>query len=148
MKILSVRQPWAWLIVNALKDVENRGRICNHRGELYIHASKTYDDTANFERIKRMINDPTAYEKFLDAPMQENGILLGGIVGKVQMISCVTESDSPWFEGQYGYVFKKPEVIPFRALRGFPGIFEINSAGTLNEPYLFFSHLRKHHAKT
>jgi hypothetical protein len=39
MRALSVRQPYAWLIVAGLKDVENRSRRLRHRGPLLIHAS-------------------------------------------------------------------------------------------------------------
>ena len=36
---LSVRQPWAWLIVNGVKDIENRLWRTHHRGPSLIHAS-------------------------------------------------------------------------------------------------------------
>lgn len=40
MKVLSVRQPWADLIVSGPKDVENRARRSNYRGPLlFIHPS-------------------------------------------------------------------------------------------------------------
>ena len=38
MKILSVRQPWAWLLFNG-KDIENRTWRTSYRGPLLIHAS-------------------------------------------------------------------------------------------------------------
>ena len=38
--VLSVRQPWAWLLCENLKDVENRNWKTNYRGTLYIHAGK------------------------------------------------------------------------------------------------------------
>ncbi|WP_292721956.1 DNA cytosine methyltransferase [Nostoc sp. JL34] len=41
MKALSVRQPWAWAIIHALKNVENRGWPINYRGDILIHAAKT-----------------------------------------------------------------------------------------------------------
>ncbi|MEH2033227.1 MAG: ASCH domain-containing protein [Nostoc sp.] len=41
MKALSVRQPWAWAIIYALKDIENRGWPINYRGDILIHAAKT-----------------------------------------------------------------------------------------------------------
>lgn len=47
MRVLSTRQPWAWLIVRQVenlddkKDVENRNRRTNVRGEILIHASKS-----------------------------------------------------------------------------------------------------------
>ncbi len=34
MKALSVRQPWAWLIVNGCKDIENRDWSTKLRGSL------------------------------------------------------------------------------------------------------------------
>jgi len=42
---LSVRQPWAWLIVNGHKDVENRTWSTQHRGDILIHASAGRLDT-------------------------------------------------------------------------------------------------------
>lgn len=40
MKALSIRQPWAWLIVNGFKDIENRSWHTKYRGPVLIHASK------------------------------------------------------------------------------------------------------------
>jgi activating signal cointegrator 1 len=45
-KALSVRQPWASLIVCGLKTVEIRRWSTTYRGRLYIHASKSQDDIA------------------------------------------------------------------------------------------------------
>jgi ASCH domain len=39
LRVLSLRQPWAWLVVNGYKDIENRSWRTNHRGPLLIHAS-------------------------------------------------------------------------------------------------------------
>jgi hypothetical protein len=39
MKALSIRQPWAWLVVNGWKNIENRERRFSHRGPLLIHAA-------------------------------------------------------------------------------------------------------------
>ena len=38
-KALSVRQPYAWLLVNGFKTCENRSWNTQHRGTLVIHAS-------------------------------------------------------------------------------------------------------------
>src|SRR5215472_1457845 len=43
MKALSVRQPWAWLIVNGYKPVENRNWLTKFRGRLLIHAGQRFD---------------------------------------------------------------------------------------------------------
>jgi hypothetical protein len=46
MKALSIRQPWAWLILHAGKDIENRDRkprnpALHFRGSFLIHAGLT-----------------------------------------------------------------------------------------------------------
>ena len=40
MKALSIRQPWAWLIVNGYKDIENRTWSTDFRGRVYVHAGR------------------------------------------------------------------------------------------------------------
>jgi hypothetical protein len=46
MKILTVRQPWASLIVAGLKDVENRPWNTKYRGRLGIHAAIRFNQDA------------------------------------------------------------------------------------------------------
>ncbi|MBX9623810.1 MAG: ASCH domain-containing protein [Gemmataceae bacterium] len=41
--VLSVRQPYAWLLVHGYKPIENRTWSTAHRGPLWIHASKAPD---------------------------------------------------------------------------------------------------------
>lgn len=45
-KALSVRQPWASMIMWGLKTVEVRSWSTAYRGELFIHASKRIDERA------------------------------------------------------------------------------------------------------
>ena len=49
---------------------------------------------------------------------------MGGIVGSVEIVDCVTESDSKWFSGKYGFVLRNPEVLPFTPCQGKLGIFK------------------------
>jgi len=120
IKILSVRQPWAWLIVNGLKPVENRSRRSHYRGSLYIHAGKRPAD--NFEEICNAIEDHyhvTLPDEF-DA---------GGIVGRVNMTGCIHETDNHpmtdhfLFFGPYGYLMDAAVPIEFIPMRGKLGIF-------------------------
>lgn len=48
MRILTVRQPWAWAIIHGGKDVENRTRNIagEYRGTVAIHAGLAFDDNA------------------------------------------------------------------------------------------------------
>jgi hypothetical protein len=45
LKAISIRQPWAWLIVNGYKDVENRIWAANVRGRVLIHVGASKSDT-------------------------------------------------------------------------------------------------------
>lgn len=120
IKVLSVRQPWAWVIVNGFKDVENRNWKSDYRGELYIHASKKFDSGA-VDFLRAIVS--VVFGR--DLPPIAQHYDKGGIVGKVNMVDCVTESKSRWFQGKYGFVFKDSEAMPFVPCRGQLGIFNM-----------------------
>ena len=118
-KIISVRQPWAWLIINYGKDIENRDWPTNYRGAVLIHASRwfgkgeVYDD---FQFAKRLAPPPHGSVTLNDLRAQ-----CGHIIGRVNLIDCVEKSESPWFFGRYGFVLKGAEPItpiPFKARLG------------------------------
>lgn len=117
MKALSIRQPWAWLIVTGEKPIENRSWESNYFGPLLIHASLAFDKEGhrwvkqNFPRIR--MPKPTEFPR-------------GAIVGQVRMLGCIEEGElatSPWFFGPYGFVLDKPkqfpEPIPYKGQLGF-----------------------------
>lgn len=119
MKALSIRQPWAWLIVQGYKDIENRNWSSGYTGPLLIHAGKgmtraDYDACDLFVRGFATIDLP-AYEE----------LQRGGIVGQVNMTGCVSYSDSPWFVGQYGFEFTDRKPLPFVPCKGALGFFTV-----------------------
>ncbi len=61
---LSIRQPWAWLIINGYKDIENRSWPTNYRGTFFIHASKTFDNTGYKIVKERYKNNNPRAERF------------------------------------------------------------------------------------
>lgn len=115
---LSIRQPWAWLIVNGGKDVENRDWSTSFRGPIYIHASKGMTgeeyDYAHFFAHKLGISIP-----------HQSQLERGGIIGKARIVDCVRESTSPWFFGAYGFVLDHAEPLPFRPFKGQLGFFRV-----------------------
>lgn len=124
MKALSVRQPWAWLILHAGKDIENRSWHTNFRGRVLVHASKgmtrdEYEDAS----------DPLWASKgpVIELPSFE-ALERGGIVGMVDIVDCVRQSDSPWYQGEWGFVLRNPAPIPFRPLKGALGFFDVPDA--------------------
>lgn len=118
MKCLSVRQPWATLLALGLKDVENRDWYTSYCGPLLIHAGKQFEDEAVGWILQRL--DDIERKKF---PMQKSAFPLGGIVGCVRMVDCVTDSESKWFVGDYGFVFDKAIELPFMPMPGRLGLF-------------------------
>jgi hypothetical protein len=119
---LSVRQPWAWAIIHAGKDIENRSwQAVNHglklRGRFAIHVSramtkKYYDNAAGFMRQTLGIECPAAID-----------LRRGGIIGSVEVVDVVTSSDSPWFFGPRGLVLRNAQPWPFVPSAGALGYF-------------------------
>lgn len=72
MKVLTVKQPFASLIINGYKKFEFRSWKTKYRGELYIHAGKGID-----KKRMDMVKD---YK--LDYPN-------GYIIGKVNLTDCI-----------------------------------------------------------
>lgn len=121
MKALSIRQPWAWLILNAGKDIENRDWPTAIRGRILIHASKgmTKDEYRNGQDTLAEVEPLRLLPPFDALPR-------GGIVGTVELVDCVERSDSPWFFGQYGFVLRDPQPMPFQPLKGMLGFFRVD----------------------
>jgi len=50
----------------------------------------------------------------------------GGIIGSVEIVDCVRQSESPWFFGPCGFVLRDPKLLPFRPLKGALGFFNVS----------------------
>ena len=121
MKAISIRQPWAWLILHAGKDIENRSRHWNFRGKLYIHAAKgmTRDE---YLAAELFACDITHDGKPVVLPPFEE-LQRGGIVGTVEVTDCVEDHASPWFNGPFGLVLRSASPLPFFPFKGSLGLF-------------------------
>lgn len=126
MKALSIRQPWAWLIVNGFKDIENRTWYTNYTGPVLIHAgaSMTWPDFEACLLFIRSISDRLPKPVVLPHP-DELRTQRGGIVGTAEIVRCVTRHQSPWFCGDYGFVFQKAKPLPFVPLKGALSFFNV-----------------------
>ena len=118
---LSVRQPWAWLILHAGKDIENRNWPTRFRGRVLIHAGKGMTRLEYAEAFDLLDEIETTGK--LAIPTFEQ-LRRGGIVGEVEIVDCVYESLSPWFFGDFGFVLRNPVALPFRPCKGKLGFFK------------------------
>lgn len=125
MKAISIRQPWAWLILHAGKDIENRDWHTNFRGRILVHASKgmTRDEYEDALDTAHAISRTHPFPSGLTMPAFED-MPRGGIVGSVEIVDCVADSASPWFFGRYGFVLRDPKVLPFAPYKGALGLFD------------------------
>ncbi|PPF38354.1 ASCH domain-containing protein [Pseudoclavibacter sp. AY1H1] len=130
MRVLTVRQPWAWAIIHGGKDVENRSRNLagGYRGPVAIHAGLTAVD----------YDDPVwEQNEYRDAFARETSAVRhrvderGSIIGVVDLVDVHNDEgpgphDDPngcctsvWHEdGEWHLVLANPrpltEPIPFK----------------------------------
>jgi hypothetical protein len=111
MKALSLKQPWAELILQGKKTIELRKWNTNFRGQFLIHASKVPD------------------EKGMKAFGFDN-LPCGGIVGEAVLVDVKDYKKTKDFEkdknkhlanvswGNYGFILKDPRRVDFTPCRG------------------------------
>jgi ASCH domain len=119
MRALSIKQPWAGLIAAGIKDIENRSWRTRYRGGVLIHASTG--------RSGRSLSDIAHdYDVAIGDELARLSTLVGGIIGSVEIVDCVTTSESPWFDGaldirgrpNFGFALRDARVVPFHPMRG------------------------------
>lgn len=123
---LSIRQPWAWSIVHAGKDIENRSWPTRFRGRVLIHASMgmTHDDYEDGLLTARAVAEVRPELKGGHFPGFDS-LPRGGIVGVAEIVDCVEQSDSPWFFGRFGFVLVNARPLPFHPCKGRLGFFKV-----------------------
>jgi len=136
MRAISIRQPWAFLIIRPdltdlaeraaafaaghIKDIENRDWGTKRRGRVLVHASKgmtrsEYDDVEYFLASSGIEIKLPPIDK----------LQRGGIIGSVEIVDCVDRSSSRWFFGHYGFVLKDARPMPFMPYTGSLGFFNV-----------------------
>ena len=110
MKVLTIRQPWATLIMQGDKEFEFRSWKTNYRGDLLIHSGKVIDKDA-MQRLAGYIS---------------NDIPIGKILGKVTLVDCIKCDDNfraryirenndiyakSIFKGEYAWMMKNMEMF-------------------------------------
>lgn len=134
---LSLKQPWATLMVHGLKSIEVRRWPTTRRGKFLIHAARVPDPRAEAWR-------------HVPPHLMEHAQLAGGIVGQADIIGCATYrtlekfledqklhlNEPAWFEpaGLFGFTFANQEVLPYRPYPGWMRFFPVDSEGTPTFP--------------
>lgn len=102
-RVLTIKQPWAHLIIRGIKRVENRSWQTDYRGMILIHAGQAYDESCERDRTYGFDRDQLVY---------------GAVIGTADLVDIVTEHSSPFFVGPFGWVLENArclaEPIPLR----------------------------------
>lgn len=104
MKAITIKQPWAQLVVDGIKDIENRTWPTKFRGRVLVHAGAT---PVKFVALGDILSQ------------QQFGVLkgnidsfignhLGAIIGSVEIVDCVIDHQSVWAEKSYFNVTSNP----------------------------------------
>lgn len=115
MKVLTVQQPWASLIMHGQKRCEYRSWPTRHRGPLAIHASRCMG-----ARQRRLCIE-SAIKQMLDAAGigDASDLPLGCILGAVTVTDCVAASDlGSGFAWRLADPILLPEPVPYRGQLG------------------------------
>lgn len=119
---LSIRQPWAWLIVNGFKDIENRDWSTQFRGLLLVHAGQTMS-RKYYDAVVESLQDDGLCPANLPA---YEALERGGLVGWTQVVGCVAQHPSPWKDhGSFGFVLGESRPILFVPWKGRLGFFNV-----------------------
>ena len=126
---LSIKQPWATLVVHGLKTVEVRRWPTARRGRILIHAARVPDER------------PQGWAR-VAADMEPLARQLGGIVGAGELTDCLTYrgvdefrrdqarhlNDPSWFRPPrlYGFAFANLQPLPFRRYSGWMRFFPVD----------------------
>ena len=98
LRALSVRQPWAWAIIQGYKDVENRTRSTSFRGRLLIHAGLKVDPRG-FQFL---------WEKGLHRRVPDE-LPRGQLIGTVELLDVLDGYPSDWaVRGHRHLVLRRP----------------------------------------
>ncbi len=129
---LSLKQPWAALLVHGVKTIEIRRWATARRGRVLIHAARVPDRREQGWRL-------------VTPEVKETAELGGGIIGVGELIECIRyptieaftsdqehhRNDPAWFQPPclYGFRFVKVKLLPFRCFPGNVRFFTVPAGG-------------------
>lgn len=130
MKVLTLKEPFATLIMKKIKYIETRSWKTNYRGELYIHAglAKIRKEERERKELSKLYND--------------NELNFGYIICKCRLVDCIYMTEefiekekkkdinnfiSGRYEvGRYAWILDNIEIIEPIKVKGQLGIWNYN----------------------
>ncbi len=130
-RVLTVKQPYAGLIVLGLKTLETRSWNTKYRGELVIHASAKPD---------KVTLDKYMYDLTTPALVPDAILTNGAFIGIVNLADCFPQSElldryghvnlktriySHWdIDNHFAWALENPRIVNFTPAKGKLGIWK------------------------
>ena len=127
---LSIKQPWASLVLRGHKTIEIRKWNTPKRGRIYVHTGRIADDRDEGWNCLPAKIDSLVKKR-------------GGVIGSVELVDVIRYTtiedfradaashynDPEWFLPPvlYGFRLEKPRIEPFRAIPGNVRFFRVKS---------------------
>ena len=134
MLAINVRQPFAFYMFHAGKDVENRSWMPSPSklrpgDKLAIVASKKWHEYYdNGVRDWKGVASELRSVGINTKGIRPIDFVEGGLVGVVTFKGVTKNSDSRWAEaGQYHWLLGEPVALPFMAVKGRLGLYELEN---------------------
>ena len=132
---LSVRQPWAWAIVAGHKTIENRSAGAIRSGSMTCRRIAIHAAVGRKEDEFRWGHWRLAQHGVTCPHPSE--LTRGAIIGAVDVVDIVSETESEWFGGQMGLVLANAETCAPIPCPGALGYFAWHKSGALASPALW-----------
>ncbi|HEY3256253.1 MAG TPA: hypothetical protein VGJ91_19980 [Polyangiaceae bacterium] len=124
-RAITLWQPWAWLVANGHKDLENRPTgfsFKSFRGEFWIHAGLQHDINPAARAL--------AHTMGITIPTLTGPDHFGAIIGRAEIVGiippCFGECLHPWhFPAQWGFKVRNARPVTPVRCRGFQGFWGV-----------------------
>lgn len=138
MKVLSIKEPYATLIMEGKKSIETRSWKTSYRGKLYIHASST--------KIPKLLKEDP---KFIPL-VNDSKLNYGNIICKCTLTDCIYMTKEyiekikqenyqeyiygKYEEGRYAWVLKDIEPLDSKIkVKGHLGIWNYDKSNQISD---------------
>lgn len=115
MKAITIKQPWASLIVHGIKDIENRTWACPKKyigQRVLIHSSAIPVQMINPNSVFTRQQWDSLSLGFQRDIICGEGYVNSAIIGSVEIVDCVINHSSIWADkGVYNWVLANPVLF-------------------------------------
>lgn len=131
MRAITIQQPWASLVIDGPKRIENRLRRTHIRDWVLVHAGASWSAARDL-RVFEFCRHNGLLTEDVSAVLRSSP-QLGGIIGAMHIADCKSDADqlggypvnSPWFIGPYAWVIDRVVKLPFIPCKGMQGWFNV-----------------------